>query len=378
MCSLPPYLPLLSLLPSVILSITALCPIHNFLLDSKESWVLKIWCLWTVVLEKTLESPLDCGEIQPVHPKGDQSWVFIGRTDAEAETLILCPPGAKNWLLGKNPDAGKDWRQEEKGMTEDEMVGWHHLPDGHEFEQDPGVGDGQGSLVLLQSIGLQRVRLDWATELTHHESTSPRLCSILLTDVWGSFLALLSLAAFLSCLTEDCLGCILRGPLQPPPRLPVPILSLELGPYHPLQLPSPSWDSSHSFQAVTSKWMASRPILAAWPVTQSQHLHWAQRDALLTLSPLLRLNSRPPSISLLHRLSSLALPPWLQVPSSVPSLPSCLGLQAQSWLLPPTPCHFVYFWTVSPFMMVPHLPCTLLPLPVPWFKPCHLLPEWLW
>ena len=96
-------------------------------LDHKESWAPKNWCFWTVVLEKTLESLLDCKEIQPVHPKGDQSWIFIGRTDAEAETLTLWPPDGKNWLIGKGPDAGKDWRQEEKGMTEDEMVGWQRM-----------------------------------------------------------------------------------------------------------------------------------------------------------------------------------------------------------------------------------------------------------
>ena len=95
-------------------------------LDYKESWAPKNWCFWTVVLEKTLESPLDCKEIQPVHPKGNQSWPFIGRTDAEAETPILWPPDRKNWLSGKDPDAGKDWRREEKGTTEDKMVGWHH------------------------------------------------------------------------------------------------------------------------------------------------------------------------------------------------------------------------------------------------------------
>ena len=100
--------------------------------DYKESWVLKNWCFWTVVLEKTLESPLNCKEIQPVHPKGDQSWVFIGRTDVEAETPIVWPHDAKSWLIGKDPDAGKDWRQE-KGMTEDEMVRWHHWLNGHEF-----------------------------------------------------------------------------------------------------------------------------------------------------------------------------------------------------------------------------------------------------
>ena len=95
-------------------------------LDHKEGWVLKKWCFWIVVLEKTLESPLDCKEIQPVHPKGNQSWIFIGRTDAEAEAPILWPPDGKSWLIGKDPDAGKDWGQEEKGATEDEMVGWHH------------------------------------------------------------------------------------------------------------------------------------------------------------------------------------------------------------------------------------------------------------
>ena len=103
-------------------------------LDYKESWAPKNWCFWSVVLEKTLESPLDCKDIQPVHPKGNQSWIFIGRTDAEAETPVLWPPDVKNWLIGKDPDAGKDWRQEEKGMTEDEMVGWHHRLSGHEFE----------------------------------------------------------------------------------------------------------------------------------------------------------------------------------------------------------------------------------------------------
>ena len=102
--------------------------------DYKESWVLKNWCFWTVVLEKTPESPLDSKEIKPVHPKENQSWIFFGRTDAEAETPILWPPDAKNWLTGKDPDAGRDWRQEEKGMTEDEMVRWHHRLNRHEFE----------------------------------------------------------------------------------------------------------------------------------------------------------------------------------------------------------------------------------------------------
>ena len=103
-------------------------------LEYKESWALKNWCFWTVVLEKTLESPLDCKEIQPVHPKGDQSWVFFGGTDAKAETPILWPPDLQSWLIWKDPDAEKDWRWEEKGTTEDEMVGWRHQLSGHEFE----------------------------------------------------------------------------------------------------------------------------------------------------------------------------------------------------------------------------------------------------
>ena len=122
----------------------------------------------SVVLEKTLESPLDCKEIQPVHSKGDQSWVFIGRTDAKAETPILCSPHAKCWLIGKDPDAGRAWGQEEKGTTEDEMAGWHHWLDGHEFEWTPEVGDGQGGLACCDSWGHKESdtteRLNW-TEL---------------------------------------------------------------------------------------------------------------------------------------------------------------------------------------------------------------------
>ena len=124
-------------------------------LDCEESWALKNWCFWTVVLEKTLVSPLDCKEIQPDHYKADQSWMFIGRTDAEAETPILRPPHAKRpwWLIGKDPDAGRDWGQEEKGTTEDEMAGWHHRLDVHEFGWNLGVGDGQGGLTCCDSWG---------------------------------------------------------------------------------------------------------------------------------------------------------------------------------------------------------------------------------
>ena len=121
-------------------------------LDYKESWAPKNWWFWTVVLEKTLGSPLDCKEIQPIHSE-DQSWVFFGRTDAKAETPILWPPHAKSWLTGKDSDVGRDWGQEEKGMTEDEMAGWHHWLDGREFEWTPGVGDGQGGLACCDSWG---------------------------------------------------------------------------------------------------------------------------------------------------------------------------------------------------------------------------------
>ena len=144
---------------------------NSLYLTTEESWALKNWCFWTMVLEKTLESPLDCKEIQPVHPKGDQSWVFIGRTDAEAETPVLWPPHAKNWLTGKDPDAGRDWGQEEKGTTEDEMAGWHHQFNGHGFGR-PGVGDWQGGLVCCNSWGREESdtteRLNWTEWTTVH------------------------------------------------------------------------------------------------------------------------------------------------------------------------------------------------------------------
>ena len=126
---------------------------YGWELDYEESWVLKNWCFWTVVLEKTIESPLDCKEIQPVHPKGDRSWVFIGRTDAEAEIPIFRLPDVRSWLIWKDCDAGKDWGQEEKGVTEDEMVGWHHWLNGHGFGWAAGVGDGQGGLACCRSWG---------------------------------------------------------------------------------------------------------------------------------------------------------------------------------------------------------------------------------
>ena len=134
-------------------------------LDYKESWAPKNWCFWTVVLEKTLESSLECKEIRPVHPKGNQSWIFLRRTDAEAETSILCPLDAKSWLIWKDPDAGKDWGREVKGTTEDEMVGWPHRLNGHGFGWTPGVGEGQGGLVCCSSRGRKESdtteRLNW-------------------------------------------------------------------------------------------------------------------------------------------------------------------------------------------------------------------------
>ena len=132
-------------------------------LDYKESWVLKNWCFWTEVLEKTFKSAFDCKEIKAVNRKGNQSWIFIGRTDAEAEAPILWLPDAKNWLIWKDPDSAKDWRQEETGMTEDEVVEWHHRLDGHEFEQALGVGDGQGASVYGVPKSRRQLR-DW-TEL---------------------------------------------------------------------------------------------------------------------------------------------------------------------------------------------------------------------
>ena len=158
-------------------------------LDCEEGWELKNWCFWTVVLEKTLESPLDCKDIQPVHSEGDQSWVFIGRTDAEVETPVLWPPHAKSWLIGKDSDAGRDWGQEEKGRTKDEMPGWHHWLDAHEFGWTPGVGDGQGGLVCSDSWGC-RVGQDWATELNWTEPVLKKCgcMSSLLTEgefTWG-------------------------------------------------------------------------------------------------------------------------------------------------------------------------------------------------
>ena len=134
---------------------------HSWELDHKEDWVLKNWCFQTVVLEKTLESPLDSKEIKPVHPKGNQSWIFIGRTEAEAPKLW--PSDIKNWLNGKDTDTGEDWGHEEKGTTVDEMFGGHHQLNGHKFEQTPGDNEGQGTLVCC-TLWRHRARHNWVTE----------------------------------------------------------------------------------------------------------------------------------------------------------------------------------------------------------------------
>ena len=165
-----------------------------------ESWTIKktehrrIDAFWTVELEKTLESPLNCKEVKSVYPKGNQSSIFIGRTDAEDEVPILWPPDGKNWLIGKDPDAGKDWRQEEKGSTEDEMVGWHHRLNGHEFEQALGIGDGQGSLVCCSSWGCKELDM---TEWLNWTEPCALACALFSTE-WSYLLSEVYMAYYAS------------------------------------------------------------------------------------------------------------------------------------------------------------------------------------
>ena len=172
-------------------------------LDCEEGWEPKNWCFWTVVLEKTLESPLDCKEIQPVHSKEDQSWVFIGRSDAKADTPILLPPHVKSWLIGKDPDAGRYGGQEEKGTTEDETAGWHHRLDGRESGWTLGVGDGTGRPGVLWFMGSQRVGHDWATELTDRKEwmwdscTEKNRCSVFQCRFSLALVSLQSIYAYL-------------------------------------------------------------------------------------------------------------------------------------------------------------------------------------
>ena len=157
-------------------------------LDYKETWAQKNWCFWTVVLEKTLESPLDCKEIQPVRPKGDQSRIiFIGRTDAEAETPVLSPPDAKSWLIWKDADHGKDWGQE-KGMTEDEMVRWHHRLDGHKFEQALEFGNGQGILACCSPWGRKESDMtEWLNRTLHPKNSYAEETTLIFTSEYDCF-----------------------------------------------------------------------------------------------------------------------------------------------------------------------------------------------
>ena len=159
-------------------------------LDNKQSWAPKNWCFCTVALEKALESLLDCKEIKPVNPKGNQFWIFIGRTDAEAEAPMLWPPDVKYWLTGKNLDTGKDWRQGEKGTTEDEMVGWHHWLNGHEFEQTLGDSEGQGSLACCNPQGCKESdkseQLNW-TEIKFVFQVSGVILELMATLVESLF-----------------------------------------------------------------------------------------------------------------------------------------------------------------------------------------------
>ena len=161
-------------------------------LDCEESWAPKNWCFWTVVLDKTLESPLDCKEIQPVHSEGDQPWDFFGRNDAKAETPVLWPPHAKSWLTGKDSDAGRDWGKEEKGTTEDEMAGRHHWLDGHESEWTPRVGDGKGGLASCDSWGRKESDttewLNWTELILMLRWRTLRECLSINSPGVGSFL----------------------------------------------------------------------------------------------------------------------------------------------------------------------------------------------
>ena len=154
-------------------------------LDRKEGWALKNWCFWTVVLENILESPLGFKEIKLINPKGKQPWIFIGRTDAEAEAPLLWPTDAKNWLIGKDPDARKDWGQEEKGVTENEIVGWHHWLNGNEFEQTQADSDGQEMLVCCSSSGCKELYMTWKKVKAEVSQPCPTLCNPMTYTVHG-------------------------------------------------------------------------------------------------------------------------------------------------------------------------------------------------
>ena len=192
-------------------------------LDSEESWVPKNWCFWIVVLEKTLESPLDCKEIQLVHSEGDQPWDFFGRNHAKAETPVLWPPHTKSWLIGKDSNVGRDWGQEEKVTTEDEMAGWHHRLDGREFEWTPGDGDRQGGLACCNSWGHRESdtteRLNWTEDqksLQRHQHPLSFSLSISISDFVSLFLSLQARHCTLQELFHFILKIALWGKRQSP------------------------------------------------------------------------------------------------------------------------------------------------------------------
>ena len=182
-------------------------------LDYKEGWAPKNWCFRIVVLEKTLEGPLDSKEIKAVHPKGNQSWIIIGRTGADAETPILWPPDMKSWLRGKDPDVGKDWRQEKMGMTEDEMVGWHHQLNGPESEQAPGVGDGQGGLACCSPRGRKELdTTEWLNWTDWYIYFDVLMYTWLLSSIFMQVWNILILKDF----SKTILPCPVYTPVPPP------------------------------------------------------------------------------------------------------------------------------------------------------------------
>ena len=269
----------------------------------EETWAPKNRCFWTVLLEKTLLSPLDCKEIQPVRSKGDQPWVFFGRNDAKAETPVLWPPHANSWLIGKDSDAGRDWGQEEKGTTEDEMAGWHHWLDVCEFEWTLGDGDGQGGLACCDSWGRSdtRVRHDWATELNWTELKhsqylffQPIAASVLISCFWYWWFFFLSrLARYSVQLSCSIMSNSLRSHGLQHPGLPVhhqlPKFTQThvhwvcdaTQPSHPLSSPSPTFNLSR--HQGLFKWVSSSHQVAKVLEIQLQHqsFQWIFRTDFL-------------------------------------------------------------------------------------------------
>ena len=238
-------------------------------LDYKKSWVLKNWCFLTVVLE----SPLDSKEIQPFHPKGNQSWIFTGRTDAKAETLVLWPADVKIWLIWKDCDAGKDWRREEKGATEDEMVGWHHQLNGHKFEKALGVGDGQGSLVHCSPWGHKES--DMTEQLNWTELDMNKLGSLLLRKTESIlYMKIIHIIIFYLCLSVKLLqSCLtLCDPMgSSPPGFSVHEIlqarTLELPYALPADLPNPMTEYSILMSPILADGFFTTSAMTLVPLT---------------------------------------------------------------------------------------------------------------